>query len=96
MRAKGDGNADPVKYKLKRWVLQLQGSGDSLHTSDKCSNIVIKNTTLNSVSEMMSSNTSWIGIGFAKKFVWIFQKMLQKNLNELFNQPNRYLQSKVL
>ena len=27
-------------------------------------------------------------IGLAKKLVWVFRTMLQKNLNELFGQPN--------
>ena len=30
----------------------------------------------------------WISIGLAKRFVWVFHKMVQKNSNELFGQPN--------
>ena len=38
-------------------------------------------------------HNSWfhVNIGLAKKFIWVFPKMLQKNLNELFGQPNIYM-----
>ena len=30
-------------------------------------------------------------IGLAKKSIWVFHKMLQKNLNEVFGQHNNFL-----
>ena len=33
---------------------------------------------------------SWVNIGQAKKFAWVFRKMLRKDPNELFAQPNSY------
>ena len=36
------------------------------------------------VPRLLQSN-----IGLAKKFVWVFHNILQKNPNELFGQPDR-------